>query len=173
MCQLFVYNQYFFRCSLRSWCEELEKHGTKGASLATFVINVWIHPICAKERAKFIAKLVMAKILDPKDSDLVLELGVCKWPKFHRKILQIFFARHEPNIQAGRRSNEKSLQLLFLRFPFSPLIFQSHHRTTLLNFFSQYVYLFFRISFLILIMLHFYSFWRIFSACQKCKILCW
>ena len=56
----------------------LEKHGTKGASLVTCVTNVWIHPICVKERAKFIAKLVMAKILDPKDLDLVLELVVYK-----------------------------------------------------------------------------------------------
>ena len=57
---------------------ELEKLGTRGVLHVTCVTNVWIHPICAKEKAKFIAKLVMAKILDPKDLDLVLELVVCK-----------------------------------------------------------------------------------------------
>ena len=57
---------------------ELEKLGTKGVLLVTCVTNVWIHPICAKEKAKSIAKLVMAKILDPKDLDLVLVRVVCK-----------------------------------------------------------------------------------------------
>ena len=43
-----------------------ERHGTKDVSLVIYATNVWTLPIYANEKAKFFAKLVMARILDLK-----------------------------------------------------------------------------------------------------------
>ena len=129
--QLFVYNN-FCRFSLLSWCVELEKHGTRGVLLVTCVTNVWIHQICVKEKAKFIAKLVMAKILDPKDLDLVLELVVCKWPKILQKKNRIFLMQNMNQTfkQAEDLTKEKkifNITPFFLLFFFHNFFF---HPTT-------------------------------------------
>ena len=61
----------FFRCSLRNWCEEPEKPGTKDVSRVIYAPNAWILPCCVNEKAKFIAKLVTEKISGRQDLDLV------------------------------------------------------------------------------------------------------
>ena len=71
--------------------------------------------------------------------------------KFRKKKNRIFLnAKHEPNIQTGRRSNERKKIFNitpFFCFSFFTTFFSSHHRTPSSTFFSQFVYLF-RISFL-------------------------
>ena len=72
---------YFQRCSLLNWCVEREKPGTRAVLLAFCATKEWIRPTCAKEKARSIAKLAMARILDPKALDLVLVPAVFKWLK--------------------------------------------------------------------------------------------
>lgn len=49
------------------------KLGIKVASLATYARNEWIQQICVNEKAKFIVKLAMARIMVPKVSGLALQ----------------------------------------------------------------------------------------------------
>ena len=57
---------------------EREKPGTRAVLLAFCATKEWIRPTCAKEKARSIAKLAMARILDPKALDLVLVPAVFK-----------------------------------------------------------------------------------------------
>ena len=83
---------FFCRCSLLNWCVEREKPGTRAVLLAFCATKEWIRPTCAKEKARSIAKLAMARILDPKALDLVLVPAVFKWLK---KISQSLLTKHE------------------------------------------------------------------------------